>query len=192
MVTTVQIKKMRAVQYVQKGEVDYAHELFAVPLPGPGEVLIKVEAAPINPSDLYMMQGQYSGKFTYPLVPGAEGAGTVIASGGGFMGRRLMNKRVGFTRQAESGGKFSKNGSYAEYCVTNAYQCVELNANVSFEQGACSFVNPVTAIGLLEKTKEYKARAVIQTGAASQLGRMMIRLYNQNRIPCINIVRRQE
>ncbi len=65
-------------------------------------------------------------------------------------------------------------GSYAEYCVTSAYQCVALDDNVSFETGACSLVNPLTAVALLYKCIEYKAQAVIQTGAASQLGRMMI------------------
>lgn len=114
-------RKMRAVQYKAKGEIAYSDDIFEIQKPGPGEVLIKIEAAPINPSDIYMMQGDYGGKFSYPLVPGAEGAGTVIASGGGYMGWSLMGKRVGFTRQTERGGNFSKNGSYAEYCVTNAF-----------------------------------------------------------------------
>ena len=92
-----------------------------VPKPGPGQVLIKVEAAVINPSDLYMMRGDYGGTFEYPLVPGAEGSGTVVGYGGGWMAWSLMGKRVGFTRPAEKGGKYSKGGSYAEYCVTNAY-----------------------------------------------------------------------
>lgn len=52
---------MRAANYKAKGEVDYAGELFDIPTPGPGEVLIKVEAAVINPSDIYMMQGNYGG-----------------------------------------------------------------------------------------------------------------------------------
>ena len=79
----------------------------------------------------------------------------------------LQGKRVGFTRAAERGGKFSVGGSYGEYCVTNAYQCIELDADASFEQGACSFVNPITAIGLLDRCQQCQARAVIQTGAAS-------------------------
>ena len=58
-------------------------------------------------------------------------------------------------------------------------QCVTLDDEASWEQGACSFVNPVTAIGLLDKCQEYKAAAVIQTGAASQLGRMMIKLFTE-------------
>ncbi len=61
-------------------------------------MLIKVEAAVINPSDIYMMQGNYDGKFKYPLTPGSEGSGTVIASGGGPLAWYLVGKRVGFTR----------------------------------------------------------------------------------------------
>jgi NADPH:quinone reductase len=139
--------------------------------------LIKVEAAPINPSDIYMMQGEYNGTFEYPLIPGSEGAGTVIESGGGFMTWGMVGKRVGFTRQMEAGGRFSIGGSYAEYCVTNAYQCTTLDNNTSFEHGSSAFVNPVTAIGLLERCKANgasKHKGVIQTGGASQLGKMMI------------------
>ena len=80
-----------------------------------------------------MMQGNYSGEFIYPLIPGAEGSGTVIESGGGLHAWSLVGKRVGFTRQIEKGGKFSVGGSYAEYCVTNAFQCTTLDNNVSFE-----------------------------------------------------------
>lgn len=113
--------KMKAVVYKDKGVVDYAADLMDLPKPKSGEVLIKVEAAVINPSDLYMLKGNYNGEFSYPLVPGGEGSGTVIESGGGILAWSLKGKRVGFTRPAEKGGKFSRGGSYAEYIVTNAY-----------------------------------------------------------------------
>jgi len=184
--------KMRAVSYRALAEVGYEQELFEVPKPGPGQVLIKVESAVINPSDLYMMNGQYSGTFEYPVTPGSEGSGTVVAYGGGWGAWFLMGKRVGFTRQTEKGGKYSKGGSYAEYVVTNAYQCITLNKDASFEQGACSFVNPVTAIGLLDRCKFYKAKAVISSAASSQLGRMIIKLFKQHGIKVINIVRKEE
>ena len=181
---------MMAVIYKAKGEVDFSKDLLTKPKPGPGEVLIKVECAVLNPSDLYMMQGDYNGHFEYPIAPGNEGSGTVIENGGGLLGWRLVGKRVAFSRQAERGGQFTKHGAYAEYCVTNAYQCSVLDDNIPWEQGACSFVNPLTAVGLLDKCKEYKARAVIQNGAASQLGRMLIKCFKQEGIPMINIVRR--
>ena len=152
---------MKSVIYKAKGEVDYSPDLMKMPKPGNGEVLIKVECAVINPSDLYMMQGHYNGTFAYPLTPGAEGSGTVIENGGGILGWSLVGKRVGFARPSEAGGKFTRGGSYAEYIVAPAYQCVTLPDEASWEQGACSFVNPITAVGLLDKTKEYGARAVI-------------------------------
>jgi len=161
-----------------------------IPKPASGQVLIKVECAVINPSDLYMMQGDYAGTFEYPLTPGAEGSGTVISSGGGIMAWSLVGKRVGFTRIAEKAGKFSIGGSYAEYIITNAWQCVTLANEVTWEQGACSFVNPLSAIGLLDKCQQYKAKAVIQSGAASQLGRMIQKLFKANGIKVVNIVRR--
>jgi len=72
-----------------------------------------------------------------------------------------MGKRVGFCRQMEKGGKFTKGGSFAEYCVTNAFQCTVLDDDASWEKGACSFGNPVSAIGLLERCTKLGARAVI-------------------------------
>lgn len=64
------------------------------PQPGPGQVLVRIEAAPCNPSDLVFMQGLYGVKKALPAVPGWKGAGTVVASGGGMMGNWLKGKRV--------------------------------------------------------------------------------------------------
>ena len=158
-------KKMKTVLYTEKGKVSYNQEAMKeIPLASSlksGQVLIKVECAVINPSDIYMMQGNYNGTYEYPVTPGGEGSGTVIAYGGGVGAWTLMGKRVGFTRMVEKGGKFSVGGSYAEYVVTNDYQCISLNNSASWEQGACSFVNPLTAIGLLSRCRKNKARAVI-------------------------------
>ena len=66
------------------------------------------------------MKGKTKGQFTYPMVPGVEGSGTVVASGGGWWSWYLQGKRVGFYREAEEGNRYSKHGSYAEYVVTNA------------------------------------------------------------------------
>jgi NADPH2:quinone reductase len=185
-------QKQKAVVLRDKGVLEYDASIKDVPKPASGQVLIKIESAPINPSDLYQMRGDYAGKFQYPLIPGTEGSGTVIASGGGLMAWSLQGKRVGFTREADRPGTYKNGGSYAEYAVTNAYQCIVLDANVSFDQGACSFVNPVTAIGLLDRCHFYKAKAAVQTGASSQLGRMCIKLFKQNNLPLVNIVRREE
>ena len=112
-------------------------------------------------------------KMKFPLAPGWEGAGTVVENGGGFFGWRILGTRVSVTKCQEPGGVFSIGGAYQQYMVTTALQCIPLPDGVSFEQGAMHCVNPLTAIGLLDKAREYGAQAVIQTAAASQLGRMV-------------------
>jgi len=67
-----------------------------------------------------------------------------------------------------------------------------LSDDLSWEQGSCSIANPLTCVALLDKCKEHRAKAVIQTGAASACGKMMVKLLGQNGIPVINVVRRQE
>jgi NADPH:quinone reductase len=113
----------------------------AIPPLAKGQVLVKVEAAPLNPSDLYFMQGLYGGSnlanFIYPISPGWEGAGTVVETGGGFMPWMMKGKRVAFSKADEGKGAektgIKIGGAYAEYCVTNAYQCVPLPDDMSFE-----------------------------------------------------------
>ena len=176
-------------------------EKVPVPRPQSGQVLVKIECAPINPSDTYFMAGMYGllndgegeSKFKFPLAPGWEGAGTVVYNGGGFMGWRLVGKRVAITKCQEPNKMFTIGGCYQQYAVTTAMQCIPLPDNVSFEQGSMHCVNPLTAIGMLKRAREdYKAQAVIQTAAASQLGRMVVRLAQQDGIPLINIVRKEE
>mmetsp|Transcript_30831 Transcript_30831/g.47228 ORF Transcript_30831/g.47228 Transcript_30831/m.47228 type:complete len:280 (+) Transcript_30831:26-865(+) len=178
---------MRAVVISGKGQVTYKEDYNNKFKLKTGQVLIKVEAAVINPSDLYRMQGDYDDNddLYYPNTAGVEGSGTVTASGGGFMANRLVGKRVGFVRGDEY-------GSYGEYSITKAMQCIPLDDKISWEQGACSFVNPVTAVGLLDVARKHNVKACIQNGAASQLGRMIIRLFKEQGIPLINIVRREE
>lgn len=83
-----------------------------IPIPEPvsGEVLIKCMAAPLNPSDIYMMKGYYDEnecfKITYPNVPGVEGAGLVVKSGGGWMGWRSIGKRCCFVRRVHNTNEF--------------------------------------------------------------------------------------
>jgi len=83
-----------------------------VPVPEFGEVLVKVAASPINPSDVAFIRGVYGVKRDLPTIPGFEGSGTVIASGGGFLAWRLEGKRVAFFTVGE--------GTWAEYAVVSA------------------------------------------------------------------------
>lgn len=159
-----------------------------VPHPGPGEVLVKVFASPINPSDLMFVQGLYGFKKPLPATPGFEGSGTVIETGSGMMARFLKGKRV---TCAAADAKIS-GGLWAEYVVTSAKLCIPLAKNVELEQGAVMLVNPFTAWALMGIARRGRHRAVVQTAAASALGRMIIRLGRRFAIPVINVVRRSE
>ncbi len=112
-------------------------ERVPVPRPESGQVLVKIECAPINPSDTYFMAGMYGlmddGKIKFPLAPGWEGAGTVVYNGGGFMGWRLVGKRVAVTKCQEPNKEFKIGGCYQQYMVTTAMQCITLPDEVSFE-----------------------------------------------------------
>ena len=156
------------------------------PRPGPGQVLVQMEASPCNPSDLVFMQGLYGVKKPLPAVPGWEGAGTVVASGGGILANWLKGKRIA------CGGQSDSDGTWAEYYVADTKSCVPLRKGVSFEQGASLIINPLTAWALVDKAKKGGHRGIVQTAAASQLGRMVLRLAIDARIPLINIVRRKD
>src|SRR5689334_15413949 len=133
-----------------------------VPRPQAGQVLIRMAAAPINPSDLGALSGvSYSGQRTYPFTPGIEGSGTVIEAGAGLMPRLLNRRRVACSALMPG------DGTWAEYLVTSAQLCVPLNKNVSLERGAMLLVNPLSALAMFEIAKHGKHRAIVSTAAAS-------------------------
>ncbi|NCF67045.1 MAG: alcohol dehydrogenase catalytic domain-containing protein [Chloroflexi bacterium] len=119
-----------------------------VPKPGDNEVLVKVAASPINPSDLAFLEGLYGFKKQTPVVPGFEGSGTVVAVGRGMMGRYLQGKRVACISQDKG------DGVWAEYMVTSTGYALPLDQSVSLEQGAMSADNPLTAIAFMEIAKK--------------------------------------
>lgn len=149
-----------------------------------GQVLVRIEAAPCNPSDLLLLQGKYGSLKTLPTVPGWEGAGTVVASGGGFLAGWTNGKRVACALRDD------RDGTWAEYFVADARDCIPLKRQVTIEQGASLIVNPFTAYGLLQTARKDGHRAAVQTAAASQLGRMLLAMANEASYPLINIVRR--
>lgn len=157
-----------------------------IPQPKPGQVLIKIEAAPCNPSDLLFLQGKYGVRKPLPTVPGWEGAGTVIRSGGGLLGWYLTGKRVACAGQTQG------DGTWAEYYVTEAKNCIPLKEGVSMDQASTLIINPLTAVGMVEQAVAEKHQGIIQTAACSQVGRMVQTLARRNRIPVINIVRSQK
>ena len=156
-----------------------------VPKPGQDEVLVKVAASPINPSDLAFLGGNYGFNNPPPVIPGGEGSGTVVAVGPGPMGRYFLGKRVACLSNGE------KDGIWAEYAVASTKGGVfPLNKSVSLEQGAMSVINPLTASAFLEITKDGGHKAIVLTAAASALGQMVNRLGRSEGIQVINIVRR--
>jgi NADPH:quinone reductase len=154
-----------------------------VPEPGPGEVLIKIAASPINPSDLMFLRGLYGLKKPLPIVPGFEASGVVVKAGRGMLPRLWLGRRVACV--ASDGG----DGAWAEYMVTSAKRCVPLLKSVSLEQGAMLVVNPWTAWALIDTAKQGGHLAIAQTAAASALGRMLLRLCQREQISLVNIVR---
>ncbi len=156
----------------------------AVPPLRRGQVLLRIEAAPCNPSDLLLLQGKYGSLKALPTVPGWEGAGTVVASGGGLLAGWLNGKRVACALRGD------RDGTWAEYFVAKASDCVLLKRAVTFDQAASLIVNPFTAIGLLETAQRGGHRAAVSTAAASQLGRMLLAMAMDARYPLINVVRR--
>jgi len=155
-----------------------------VPEPRRGEILLKVICSPVNPSDVLYCSGTYGSPPQLPVVPGFEGCGIVVASGGGMMARRLVGTRVAAAVQ-------SGQGFWAEYVVVKALEALPMPAHVSDESAASAFVNPLTALALARPVIRGAHAAMIHTAGASQLGRMLIRLAQRHGFPLISIVRRE-
>lgn len=157
-----------------------------VPRPGAGQVLVRINASPVNPSDLSFLRGAYGIRKSLPVVPGFEASGEVVASGGGVWANHIVGRRVACA--APAGG----DGTWAEFMLADANHCIPLARGTDTEQAATMIVNPFTAWALLRIAEERRARAVVQTAAASALGRMVIRLAASRGVEVVNVVRRRE
>jgi NADPH:quinone reductase len=159
-----------------------------VPIPKPrnGEVLIKIAAAPINPSDLAQIKTVTEHNDRLTFIPGIEGSGRVIAAGKGLLPRLLLGRRVACTSNSH------KSGTWAEYMVTPATKCVPLPEELTDEQGSMLLVNPMTAMAFFEIAKRDEHLAIVNTAAASSLGRMIDLLGRKEDIPVIHIVRNEK
>ena len=175
---------MKAV-FLEKPEGKLVVREVKIPNPGPNEVLIKMAAAPVNPSDLARIRNAHKEYDLATFIPGLEGSGTVVAAGNGILPHLWLGKRVACSAE------YSTSGSWAEYMVTKAGMCFPLGSKVSDEQGSMSLVNPLTALAFFEIAKQNKHKALINNAAASALGRMVELLGKKRRIPVINIVRNQ-
>ncbi len=180
------------------------------PQPETNQVLVKIEATPINPSDLGVMFGlsdmanaKSSGAgndtvLTAPvsqqglrvmkarlgqaLAVGNEGAGTVVATGDSELAKSLEGKIV-----AVMGG-----GMYGQYRCVDAASCLPLLEGHTAKDGASSFVNPLTALSMIETMKLEEHSALVHTAAASNLGQMLVRICQADGVELVNIVRKEE
>ncbi|MBX9579900.1 MAG: zinc-dependent alcohol dehydrogenase family protein [Gemmataceae bacterium] len=155
------------------------------PTPGRGEVLVRMLASPINPSDLLYTEGQYGLRPTLPATPGFEGVGVVEASGGGLLGWFRKGKRVAVVNDGV--------GNWGEYTVAKARQVIPVPAGLPDDQAACFFVNPTTALVMTRHVLQVPSGDwLLQTAAGSNLGKMVIRLGRKYGFRTVNVVRRAE
>lgn len=158
-----------------------------VPAPQPkrGEVLVRMLASPVNPSDLMYVAGKYGLKPSFPATPGFEGVGVVEATGGGLLGWFRKGKRVAVIND--------RVGNWAEYTVTSARQVIPVPDAMSDEQAASFFVNPATALAMTQDVLKITRGAwLLQSAAGGELGKMVIRLGHKFVFRTINVVRRRE
>ena len=192
------------------GELELSLSEVAVAEPGPDQVVVKVEATPINPSDLGLLLGpidmatakssgsgkgiKVTAKVAEAALPfltarldqtmpvGNEGAGTVVKAGSSEAAQALLGKTVSMV-----GG-----GMYAQYRLLKATDCQPLPAGTSAAEGASWFVNPLTALGMTETMKREGHKALVHTAAASNLGQMLNKICNEDGISLVNVVRSPE
>ena len=191
------------------GTVEISIVNAAMPVPSENEVLIKVEAAPINPSDLALLisfaadldsiefsgedeapkttikirpglMAALKGRVDQPLSAGNEGAGIVV--GAGEKATALIGKTVGV-----AGGSM-----YSQYRCAPASSCLVMDEGITSTEAASSFVNPLTALAFVETMKMENHAALVNTAAASNLGQMLVKICKDDGIPLVNIVRKPE
>jgi NADPH:quinone reductase-like Zn-dependent oxidoreductase len=154
------------------------------PVCGPGQVRVRMLASPINPSDVFMVRGVYGKQPPLPCTPGFEGVG-VVEEGRGLLGWRVKGRRVAVLNSAS--------GNWAEQVVIPARQAVPIPRDLTDEQAATFFVNPASAIVMMRHILKIPPGAwLLQTAAASALGRMVIRLGVKHGFRTLNVIRRRE
>ena len=189
------------------GELEISLAEVAVPEPGPDDVVIRVEATPINPSDLGLLVGGadmgsavQSGTRDRPVITakvpapamramaarmdqsmpvGNEGAGVVVKAGSSPAAQALLGKMV-----AGLGGEM-----YSQYRMLNVAQCLTLPDGTSAKDGASCFVNPLTALSFVETMRMQGRTGIVHTAAASNLGQMLVKICQKDNVALVNIVR---
>jgi NADPH:quinone reductase-like Zn-dependent oxidoreductase len=194
----------------KSGELEISLLKVPTPEPGPDEVVVRVEATPINPSDLGLLTGaadlstvKLSGSKETPVITakvpeagmkamagrleesmpvGNEGAGVVVKTGSSDAAKALMGRTVSMI-----GGAM-----YAQYRCLRVNECMPLPAGTTAAEGASWFVNPLTALGMTETMRREGHKALVHTAAASNLGQMLNKICLKDGIGLVNIVRSKE
>ncbi|QDT30383.1 Alcohol dehydrogenase [Gimesia panareensis] len=178
---------MRVIRFEQFGEPADVLKVCETeePVAQAGEVLVRMLASPVNPSDLLNIRGGYSTRPALPSVPGFEGVGIIESSGGGLRGKLLQGKRVVVLNR--------QTGNWAEKVAVSSQFVIPVSGKLTLDQAATFFVNPATAYVLARQVLKIPPGAwLIQTAAASAVGKMMIRLGQQYGFPTLNVVRRHD
>src|SRR5437868_7974700 len=192
------------------GELEISLASVPTPEPQPDEVVVRVEASPINPSDLGLLVGaadmstaKASGTRESPVITakvpeagmkamagrldesmpvGNEGAGVVVKTGSSEAAKALMGRTVSVI-----GGAM-----YAQYRCLRVNECMPLPAGTTAADGASWFVNPLTALGMVETMRREGHKALVHTAAASNLGQMLNKVCMKDGIGLVNIVRKPD
>jgi len=178
-------KRQNHLVYTEPGKFEFQE--VDVPTPQEGQVLIKVAASVIDPVDIFQIGGHFAnlgfGVGPGPHLLGFEGTGTVVAAKG-TEAEKYIGKRVA--------GMSLKSGFYGDYHVLNVGEFCLLEDNISWEEGAVLYDQPGTAYMLYTISKRLGAKAAVNTGANSVLGRCAIRIFKKYGLPLINVVRKAE
>ena len=201
-------KEIRS-KVTSEGNIELSITQAELPIPSADEVLIKVEAAPINPSDLGLLlsfaadlssittsgsedeivtsmkihpalMGSMKPRLNQSMQAGNEGAGIIIDAGENA--KELIGKTVGL-----AGGAM-----YSQYRCVPAASCLVMDEGTSSAEAASSFVHPLTALSFVETMKIENHTALVHTAAASNLGQMLVKICKDDGIPLVNIVRKSE
>lgn len=203
-------QELRSTVTDANGTVTLAVHEYEIAAPGPDEVVVRVEAAPINPSDLGMLfaggdvgEAQAAGTGALPAVAlplsdavlkaqrgrwgsamptGNEGGGVVVAAGSSEGAQALVGKVVGFL----------SGNAYGTYRTVHHAACLPLSDGTTSEQAAACFVNPLTALGMVETMRMEGHTALVHTVGASNLGQMLNRICLDDGVGLVNIVRKPE
>jgi NADPH2:quinone reductase len=194
----------------KSGELELSLVSMPIPTPAENEVLVRIEAAPINPSDIGLLFGaadmstatvaetangpvvtaripdkamnSMAARLEMSMPAGNEGACVVVGAGASDAAQKLMGKTI-----AVLGGAM-----YSQYRCVPVDQCLLLPPGTTPAEGASSFVNPLTALGMVETMRAEGHKALAHTAAASNLGQMLNRICLKDQISLVNIVRSKE